>query len=367
MYTIEGKRCISYGIDYVHPQTGQRIKKILKGVSSMEKAFELRNIELADASRGAINKAYGLKGNGKPVLFENMVNAYLVWSKENKDSWQTDEHRAKPLLLAFKGKLASDINPFMAEKYKMARAKQVNKKTVNKELSFARQVFDKAIEWKKWDGGNPFAGVKFRIKKGKKPGALTPEQVLAIRDNITHPVKQDMVGFAFYAGWRISEIRKLKWDDVDLDRGTAWVVDPKSGNTVEIELDPKAVEIVSRQQKRSEFVFCHKNGKPYKTNLHDVIRNAATRAGVYLPPKKAWHIFRRTWASIMLQRGCDVETLRVLGNWKDTSMPLWYAEAAGSEQRREALSRVPDLDELKTDGRNKEEIEKVVELNNHNH
>jgi hypothetical protein len=45
----------------------------------------------------------------------------------------------------------------------------------------------------------------------------------------------------------------------------------------------------------------------------------------------------------MLQSGCDVETLRVLGNWKDFQMPLWYAEAAGTEQRKKALNRIPDL------------------------
>ena len=168
-----------------------------------------------------------------------------------------------------------------------------------------------------------------------------------------------MVAFAYYAGWRISEIRKLKWEDINLEKGTAWVVDPKNLETVEIELGDEALEILRRQEKRSAYVFCHLNGKSYKTNLKDVIKNAATKAGVYLPPRKRWHILRRTWASMMLQKGCDVETLRVLGNWKDSSMPLWYAEPAGAERRREALNQIPSLGAL---GRKKPEIENVVEL-----
>ncbi len=56
------------------------------------------------------------------------------------------------------------------------------------------------------------------------------------------------------------------------------------------------------------------------------------------------HILRRTWASMMLQNGCDVQTLRVLGNWKDYQMPLWYAKAAGLEGRKAALNQIPDLD-----------------------
>ncbi len=145
--------------------------------------------------------------------------------------------------------------------------------------------------------------------------------------------------------------------------GTAWIVDPKNSETVEIELSDEALEILRGQEQRGDFVFCHKNGNPYKTNLTSVIKNSAQRAGVYLPPRKKWHIFRRTWASMMHQRGCDVETLRVLGNWKDIQMPLWYAEAAGRTARKEALNRIPSLEAVAADGRNKEEVEKVVNLN----
>ena len=118
----------------------------------------------------------------------------------------------------FKGKLMSDITPFLGEKFKVARSKEVSRQSVNKEIHLARQVYEKAIEWAKWDGGNPFRLVPiFKIKKGKKPGALSPEEVQSIIDAIDHPVKRDMVAFAYYAGWRISEIRKLKWEDVDLE------------------------------------------------------------------------------------------------------------------------------------------------------
>jgi len=50
-----------------------------------------------------------------------------------------------------------------------------------------------------------------------------------------------MVDFAFNTGWRIGEIRRLKWEDVDQEKGTAWIMDPKNGQTVEIELNDKAL------------------------------------------------------------------------------------------------------------------------------
>ena len=226
---------------------------------------------------------------------------------------------------------------------------------MNKYLSLGSQIYEKAKLWGKFSGVNPFLEVaRYRVKRGKKPGCLTPDQVGAIMAEMKHPVKRDMVEFAYNTGWRISEITGLKWDDVDLDRGCAWVVDPKNGNSVEIELADCAVEIIKGQDKRGPFVFCMLNGNPFKTGIHGGFIEAAKRAGVDLPKGKAWHILRRTWASMFLQNGGDVETLRVLGNWRDYSMPMWYAEAAGAEHKRKILNQIP-----KPTGRKMAEIENL--------
>ena len=139
----------------------------------------------------------------------------------------------------------------------------------------------------------------------------------------------------------------------------AWIADPKNSEPVEIELNDEALSIISRQTKRGEFVFCNKNGKIYKTGITAVFKNAAFRVDVYLPPRKAWHILRRTWASMFLQNGGDVETLRVLGNWKDYSMPMWYADAANAAHKKKILNRIPKINDRKL-----AEMPKVVNLTN---
>jgi integrase len=340
VFTRKTKKAgVIFWIDYIHPLTNARIRKPLPGVKTEAEAITVRNTELADAVRGV----HGIKPKAKPMLFDSMIKEYLKWSKENKKSWQTDEYRAKPLRKFFKGRLLTDLNPFTVEKYKSKRSKEVTKQTVNKELIFASQVYEKALEWKKFDGLNPFKGKRYKLPKPKKPGSLEPYEVEAIMSEINHPVKRDMVEFAFNTGWRISEIRGLCWYDVDIEKGIATIVNPKNKNTVEVELNEVALAIIQRQKRRGQYVFCKLNGDNFKTNLNALIGAAATRAGVELPHRKAWHIFRRTWASMMLQAGCDVETLRVLGNWKDHSMPLWYANSANSERKRELLNNLPKL------------------------
>lgn len=363
VFSVKGKKGISFGIDYIHPQTLERVRKILKNVTTEAEAATIRAIELGDAARGATNKAYQLKAKTRAVSFCDMVDAYLKWSGENKKSAETDGYRSKPLKEAFAGKLMSDINLFIVEKYKMARAKEVQKATVNKELIFGSQVFVKAMEWGKYAGENPFLKKHFKLDKGKKPGCLSVEQVQAIMGQIKHPVTCDMVAFAFYQGWRISEIRKLKWKDVDLEKGRAWIVDPKNGQSVEVPLSDEAQEIIARQPRRGEHVFSKTNGERFKSNLHRMIKNATENAGVELPPRKAWHIFRRTWASMFLQNGGDVESLRVQGNWKDYSMPMWYADAGSDDHRKGILNKFPKL----VDDRNLAEKGKVVQLKVVNH
>ena len=63
VYIVEGKKGTSYGIDYIHPQTNQRVRKILKNATSTEQAAECRAIEIADAKRNVLNAAYNIKEN----------------------------------------------------------------------------------------------------------------------------------------------------------------------------------------------------------------------------------------------------------------------------------------------------------------
>jgi integrase len=358
VFVVEGKLKTSYGIDYVHPQTGQRVRKILKNCPSEAAAIEIRAVEIADAARGALNKAYGLKPKAAAVSFVGMVNEYLnLWSKQNKN-YRTDKQRASMLEKFFAVKLMSDITPWVVEKFKAAVVKEKARSTVNKYLSLGSQVFEKAIEWKKFTGENPFlvAG-RFKNQKGKKLGCLSPEDVEAIMSEIGHQAKRDAVEFGFNTGWRVREILGLKWSEVNLETGSAWIMNPKNGDPAEIELNERAVEILAAQARRGEFVFCMKNGAPFKTGLHAGFKAAAIRAGVVLPKRKAWHMLRRTWASMFLRAGGDVETLRVLGNWKDYSMPMHYADAAGAEHKRKILNQFPRLN-----GRKLPEMEKATKL-----
>jgi integrase len=154
-----------------------------------------------------------------------------------------------------------------------------------------------------------------------------------------------MVEFAFNSGWRIGEIVRLRWQDVNLEKGLAWIVDPKNQENLEVPLNDAAIELIRRQERRSEYFFCHLNGKPFKTFLYGTMWAAFKRAGVELPQNKAWHIFRRTFAFMFLQAWGDVESLRAQRNWKGFSIPMWYANPTSIDQRLEIMNRFPKVND----------------------
>ena len=51
-----------------------------------------------------------------------------------------------------------------------------------------------------------------------------------------------------------------------------------------------------------------------------------------------------------------------MGNWKDISMPMWYAEAGDSEYKKKALNKIPRLDDIEADGTKKEVSGKVINI-----
>ena len=113
----------------------------------------------------------------------------------------------------------SDINPFIVEKYKSVRSKNVQKATVNKELIFGSQVFRKAIEWGKYSGENPFLKTKYKLDKGKKPGILTPRASASDHGSGCLPSGQAVAWLPSLSTRDGASARsgKLKWEDVNLE------------------------------------------------------------------------------------------------------------------------------------------------------
>ena len=131
-------------------------------------------------------------------------------------------------------------------------------------------------------------------------------------------------------GLRRGELLGLKWEDIDLERGTIQVrrqIARINGEVVEAPLKTKnsyrsvsighdAVEILKEQRRKtnSEYVFPSPTGGPISPDsvLH-MLHRVLKRAGL---PRIRFHDMRHTFATVALQNGVDIKTVSgMLGHY----------------------------------------------------
>jgi integrase len=147
--------------------------------------------------------------------------------------------------------------------------------------------------------------------------------------------QRDIALFALATGLRQSNVVRLRWSQVDLERRTAWIAadEAKGGEDIHVSLCDLAVEALERQRgKHAEHVFTYK-GNPIRYVNTKAWRNALKRAGI---ADFRWYDLRHTWASWLIQNGTPLYDLQEMGGWKSAAMVRRYAHLAPAHMARHA-------------------------------
>lgn len=118
-----------------------------------------------------------------------------------------------------------------------------------------------------------------------------------------------------YLGLRAGEVVNLKWEDVDLTRGTLTVrctddFTTKAGRDRTVPIPSPAQAVLREMTRRSEYVFpSHSGGKLGRIYMSVRFRHFADIAE--LPAFVNFHTTRHTAASWLAERGTSIEALRV--------------------------------------------------------
>lgn len=139
-----------------------------------------------------------------------------------------------------------------------------------------------------------------------------------------------------YTGMRLGEALGLTWNDMRLKEGFAYVGDSKNGEPRAIFLPPVAVAALANSGHNGGmgrvFPFT-KSG-----HLYQLLKAAALKAGVDLPERSAFHIFRHTYGTWMRRyAGLDTRGLVGTGAWKDQKSAARYAHVDVSEESKRAV------------------------------
>jgi integrase len=184
------------------------------------------------------------------------------------------------------------------------------------------------------------ATIHLRRPKGsagkQQTGWLWPEQAQALFKEATALDARfgALLVVLCYTGLRLGEALGLVWNDVRLSEGFAYVPDTKTGQPRGVYLPAMAVAAVGNLEgDKGGRVFGFAKGG----HLYSLLHAAANRAGVELPERSAFHLFRHTYATWMRRyAGLDTRGLIGTGAWKDQKSAARYAHVVVSEEARRA-------------------------------
>jgi len=171
---------------------------------------------------------------------------------------------------------------------------------------------------------------------------LSSEQLATLLEVIEkdqHPLAGPIMKAALFTGMRRGELFKLKWDDIDFDRGFIHIRDPKGGPAQIVPLNGPARVLFETHPRtiNSPYVFPGHDGRQ-RTNINQAVNKIKQKAAL---PKdfRPLHGLRHVYASMLASSGqVDMYTLQRLLTHKSPLMTQRYAHL-----RDEALRRASEL------------------------
>jgi integrase len=163
--------------------------------------------------------------------------------------------------------------------------------------------------------------------------------------------------FLLYTGVRISEALRVQFKDLELDRGFCWIADTKNGEPRAVHLPVQVVDELatlepSRDVRTDPSMIFGRTARA--RDLYETFREVCAAAGVVVPRRVGFHIFRHTWATWMRRyAGLDTAGLVATGAWKSRESASVYEHIDSTEEARKS-------DLLPVNGRNTGTRLKVV-------
>lgn len=177
-----------------------------------------------------------------------------------------------------------------------------------------------------------------KVPKRRLPNVLSREEVRRILDAADKEWVSVFLRVALSTGMRTSEIRNLKWSDVDFGSGELRITNKedwttKNRNERSVYLSQTSLEMLRVWKKSTRFagegdwVFCNSKGGRYEIqSVCKEIRGVFQKAGVYRKGAATIHKIRHTVATELLTNGVDLNTVRdILGHSEISTTQIYLS------------------------------------------
>ncbi len=273
------------------------------------------------------------------------------------DDYRFQDYLAKP----FGQKEPHEIITLDVDRLRVKLIKQKSPQTVKHVLALLKRIINFGVKKGLCQAPDPTRlHIELPRVDNEVTEDLTPEQLQRLLQAMADDENQQtarIMKMALATGMRRSEILRLQWPDLDMERGFIFIGKSKGGKASHIPMSEMARDILQEQPKTSNYVFPNPEGGELQ-NIYPALRRIRKRAG--LPDDfRPMHGLRHVYASMLASSGTvDMYTLQKLLTHKEPRMSQRYAHL-----RDEALSRAAGVhDDLMraVNGEGHNQILKVV-------
>ena len=179
------------------------------------------------------------------------------------------------------------------------------------------------------------------IKTPKKvkslPKVLTKQEIKDLFKATHFGRNRLMLQFMYGSGARVSEVVKLKIEDINIKERTAMIRSGKGAKDRMIILSKDWIKDLKKYFKKkkikSDFVFSKKNGKPLSTDtIQRIVRESAEKAGIHKHVTP--HSLRHSYATHLLEAGTNIRYIQSLLGHSSLNTTQIYTNVANEQLKK---------------------------------
>lgn len=179
----------------------------------------------------------------------------------------------------------------------------------------------------------PFTGVHVPKKDRKLPDVLTKEEVRSLIASCETIKSRLMISFLYSSGLRVSELVKLRVQDIRFEERIGWARGGKGGKDRMFILSEQLGKEVKDYLKRRQNEFLFSKDKALTTrNVQKIVKRLREKAG--LQKKVTPHTLRHSFATHLLEDGTDIRLIQTLLGHASLSTTQLYTHVSSDQLKR---------------------------------
>ncbi|HLC54872.1 MAG TPA: site-specific tyrosine recombinase/integron integrase [Candidatus Nanoarchaeia archaeon] len=179
----------------------------------------------------------------------------------------------------------------------------------------------------------PIDAIHVPKKDRKLPEVLTKEEVKLLIDAADTTKSRLMLSFLYSSGLRVSELVKLKPQDMRFEEKIGWVRSGKGGKDRMFILSEQLGKELQDYTKKRNTDFIFSQGKPLTTrNVQKIVKRTSQKASIN--KKVTPHTLRHSFATHLLEAGTDIRKIQVLLGHASLNTTQLYSHVSTAELKK---------------------------------